>query len=181
MIKKEKLLTPGNAVLGIIIIALIGSLFFDFFGGGADEPIGCPREIENLIFTNVVFAADGVPIFDGRLIKDEDKPGVKYTVSALLRNVGDEEIVISSLGLTLFNLGPLDLVDVEDIVLSANSLKSVEFQVPLGSYHKIDLYTDSACDGTTIWHEPGAGSKFAWELEAEENSTTNQTEQDLLE
>lgn len=171
--KSDKLFTPGNIVLGIIIIVLIGSLFFDFFGGGDEEEIiGCPRAIDNLIVTNVVFAEDGVPFSQERVVKPEDNPEAVYTISALLRNVGDEEIVIAQLGLTEYNFGPLNLVDVEDAIIPPKSMKSIEYQVQSAGYHKIDLYTNDPCQGVAIWHEGGEGSKYEWELEAEATNTT---------
>ena len=177
MAKKEKLLTPGNVILGIIIIALIGSLFFDFFGGIEDDPLGCPRPIDNFIVTNIVYANNGNPIFEDRVIKEDDNPLNVYTVSALLRNIGKENIIIAQLGLTLFNLGPLELVKINGTVIESQSLKAVTFQVPSGTYHKIDFYSDNPCEGVTVWHEYGAGSSFAWELETETNSTTNETDE----
>jgi len=174
----EKLLTPGNIILGIIILALIGSLFFDFFGGSS-EPLNfdCPRAIDDLIITNIIYAANNEPMLNNRVLKPKFDENINYSLSALLRNVGEDEVVISRLGLTKENLGTLELIDVELETIPGKSMKTIEISIPSGEYHKIDLYTDDPCEGNTVWHESGEGSKYAWELEAEMNASINNTEE----
>ncbi|MBU0472079.1 MAG: hypothetical protein KKF89_05420 [Nanoarchaeota archaeon] len=176
----EKIFSPGNIILGIIIIVLIASLFFDFFGSSPTETLGCPRAIEGLITTNVIYSGDGVVFLEDRVIKAEDNPLVEYTISALLRNIGEEDITIKYVGLTKQDLGDLDLLEIEPIIISAKSMKTMSIVVPSGTYHKIDLYTDDTCEGITMWHEFGEGSKYAWELEADENVTSPVMEEPVL-
>jgi hypothetical protein len=175
--EKDNLFTPGNIILGIIIIVLIGSLFFDFFGSSEQEEDGllvCPRQIKNVQISNVVYAADGKAMMEDRIIKPEDNNETEYTVSALIRNYGDEEIIISKLGLTTENFGDLNLIEVNDTVIPANSMKTIKYVVPSGEYHKIDIYTNDPCEGNVLWHERGEGSKYESELEDENNQETQE-------
>lgn len=180
--KKDDLLTPGNIILGIIIIVLIGSLFFDFFGGAKETtPQGCPVPIENLIASNVAYMAGDEVMSEDRLIKPEPNDNVSYSISGIFRNIGDEAIEIRQLLLTNQNMGAGDMVDLEEpIIINANSIKTFNISLPRGDYHKIDAYA-GACEGNILWHEYGEGSKYAWEIEEMEagNNTINQTNQTM--
>jgi len=173
--KDDKLLTPGNIILGVIIIALIGSLFFDFFGGAKIESIGCPQAIPNLIVSNIVYGTESGKIFDmNRDVKAEHNSSEQYFISALLRNTGNKEIKITQTALTPLNLGPLELTKIDEIVVEPNSLKTIKLAIPRGDYHKIDLYSDDVCEGTVIWHDM-VGHEIYEQEQAGEELTVNET------
>ncbi|MBC8495793.1 hypothetical protein H8D36_06575 [archaeon] len=153
--KSDKLLTPGNIILGIIIIALIGSLFFDFFGAAkSTESIGCPQTIPNLVISNVVYSADGVAFSDQRVDHLADDPNVKYEISALFRNLGNKKIIITQLALTPGHLDSLQLTTLDEpIEIEPQSMKVLQLELPSGAYHKIDAYSDNPCNGNTVWHD----------------------------
>ncbi|MBU1201409.1 MAG: hypothetical protein KJ583_07165 [Nanoarchaeota archaeon] len=157
---KENMFSTGNIILGVIIIILIGSLFFDFFGGKTESgPVGCPIPIANLIVTNVMYSGNEEIYTESRVTKPRINPDVEYKISALLRNIGKEDITITSLLLTEENLGIGDVLDIEPIVVPSNTIKKIEIKMPSGSYHKIDIYSD-ACTGNVIFHESGEGSVY---------------------
>ena len=172
--KKDKIFTPGNIILGIIIIVLVVSLFFDFFKQGDDtkitEKTGCPYQDPNILISNIVFSENGVPISDDRLIKPDADTIADYRLKALIRNLGTETVVFTKVGLTGQDLGDLTLVDIDPIEIEANSMATLDVKIDSGGYHKIDLYTSRGpCEGYTLFHEFGAGSKYAWDLEEEQN------------
>jgi len=178
--ESEKIFTPGNIILGIIIIALISSLFFDFFGKKEELPLGCPQPIRGLIVTNVIFSGDGVIFTQDRDIKPEFDPEASYRIEALLRNTWKEDIELTSLLLTSVNLGPGEvLIFNESIVVKANSISVLNVSVPRGDYHKIDIYS-TPCEGVVMFHEVGDGSKYAWELEAEEEAAAAMESEEVM-
>jgi len=173
---KEKIFTSGNIILAIIIIILIGSLFFDFFKGTKEEVVaGCPQAIPNLIVTNVIYSGDGTIYTADRLTKPKIDNNVEYKISALFRNIGKDNITINSLLLTTDNLGVGDVLNIEPLTILGNEIKKVEITIPGGDYHKIDAYTN-ACNGIVLFHEHGEGSVYESEYEdlgTETNTTTN--------
>ena len=151
--EEEKLFTPGNIILGLIIIALIGSLFFDFFGSVEEVSIGCPQPIPNLIITNIVLTVDDEIITPERTTLGEYDSNADVKLSGLLRNVGKDEIVIRQTHLTEGHLGEGELIDFEEpIVVKENSMKIFDVSIPSANYHKIDFYT-IPCEGNVIWHD----------------------------
>lgn len=151
---EDKLFTPGNIILGIIIIVLIGSLFFDFFGKESNVGATCPQAIPSLIISNFVYTKDSIPINPSRLFVEDDDPNAKYEISALLRNLGKEDIAIENIALTEKHMGSLELTKLDEpVIVEAGSMKTMKIQLPSGSYHKMDLYTANPCEGNTVWHD----------------------------
>ncbi len=192
--KKEKLLTPGNIILGVIIIALIASIFIDFSGDGkqanAYDDIGCPQPIKGLIASNVAYMSGETVITEDRLIKPEPNETGKYSITGILRNIGEEDILIRNLLLTKVNLGSGDVIELTmPLLVKANSIAPFDIKVPSGDYHKIDMYS-TPCEGMVLFHELGEGAKYQWEIDLEtgdeevevpEEDMTNLTETNTTE
>ncbi|MBU0666233.1 MAG: hypothetical protein ABIC91_00430 [Nanoarchaeota archaeon] len=167
---EDKLFTPGNIILGVIIIVLIGSLFFDFFGKNQNTDGGCPQVIPSLIISNFVYTKNSIPINPSRLIVEDDDPNAKYEISALLRNLGKEDIAIENIALTEVHMGALELTQLDEpVIVEAGSMKTMNIQLPSGTTHKIDIYTANPCEGNNVWHDQvGHG------LEEEYEEVTNE-------
>ena len=97
----------------------------------------------------------GKPFDELRQQKYVPDPNVteSYWVQGTLRNRGKDKILVSKIALTPEHLGTFDMLDIEDIMIEPNSIKNFKINLDTGAYHKIDLYTDDICEGTTVWHD----------------------------
>jgi len=147
-----KKIDKTSIILGLIILVLVGSIFYDFFGGQS-QPVTSSRPQDRPDANPCKLPVPGLAAYD--IFESADK---EY-INATIENHGRKALEITQFKFAKWDQGET-YREKADIILQPGEKKNISITVIPYEHHKVDLMTDSPCGETTIWHEGPIETRF---------------------